>query len=263
MDGRGIELSDELAFALNLADLADAISLTHFRSDGLAVETKADASPVTVADRAIEQAIRARVAAERPGHRVVGEEYGSGEGSGPCWIIDPIDGTKKFVRGIEQFATLIALEQGGEIVLGVASAPAMRRRWWAARGLGAYADGRPIRVSGIAELRQANVLVGGIEGWARTGRVDQLGAIAGASWATGGMGDFWIHLLVAEGSAEAAIETEAAVWDVAALKVIVEEAGGRFSDLAGDPGIRGGNALSTNGLLHADLLARLQSGAQV
>jgi histidinol-phosphatase len=251
-------LERELRFALELADLADEISLAHFRTAGLVVEQKPDLSPVTVADRAVEQALRGRIAAERPGHTVLGEEYGGADAAGPRWIVDPIDGTRKYVRGIPNFATLIALEENGELLLGVASAPAMRRRWCAARGLGAFADGRPIRVSNIARVEDSHILHGSLDGWVRAGRVDALASLAARCWHTNGYADFWIHLLVAEGAAEAAVEPEAAVWDLAALKVIVEEAGGRFTDMGGVDTVAGGTGLSTNGLIHDDVLAALQ-----
>jgi histidinol-phosphatase len=268
-----VNLADELKLALELADLADEIVRAHFRPGGFPFENKYDGSPVTAIDRAVEQAIRERVAVARPDHVVLGEEAGLGTdrhpnplpeeagASRPRWIVDPIDGTRKFVRGIPIFAALLGLEIDGEIVVGVASAPLMDRtgrRWWAARGLGAFADGRPIRVSRVARLEDAHVLHGGIEQFVQRGWGDALLAIATRCWGTAGYGDFWIHLLVAEGAADAAVESQAAVWDVAALKIIVEEAGGRFTDFAGQPTAAGGTGLSTNGLLHDEILALLR-----
>jgi histidinol-phosphatase len=254
-DGRHrARLSAELEFALELADLADGISRSYFQRSGLLVERKPDLSPVTAADREVERALRRRIEAERPGHAVLGEEYGGAATAGPRWILDPIDGTRKFVRGIPNYATLIALEEDGELLAGVASAPAMGKRWWAACGLGAFADGRPIRVSEIARIEDAHVLHGSVEGFARAGLVDALATIASRCWHTNGYADFWIHLLVAEGAAEAAIEPEGALWDLAALKVIVEEAGGRFTDLRGNDSAAGGTGLSSNGLVHEDVL---------
>jgi histidinol-phosphatase len=285
-----IDLADELKLALELADLADEIVRASFRPDGFAFENKYDGSPVTAIDRAVEQAIRERVATVRPDHVVLGEEAGLGVGerqdtplprkgvtrvaggrsrasrkplgaSRPRWIVDPIDGTRKFVRGIPIFATLLGLEVDGEIVVGVASAPMMERtgrRWWAARGLGAFADGRPIRVSPVARLEDAHVVHGSIEQFARRGWGNTLLEIATRAWGTTGYGDFWIHLLVAEGAADAAVESQAAVWDVAALKIIVEEAGGRFTDFAGRSTAAGGTGLSTNGLLHDEILGLLR-----
>ena len=249
----------ELALALELADLADAVSLGYFRRQAsLVVESKADLSPVTQADREVEQVLRRRIAEARPAHAVVGEEYGqTAVTAGPRWILDPIDGTRKFVRGMSAWATLIALEDAGEMIVGVASAPALGRRWWAARGLGAFADGQPIHVSRVPVLAEAHVTHGALEGWVRAGRATQLGALAEQSWGTSAYGDFWIHMLVAEGAAEAAVEIEAAIWDLAALKVIVEEAGGRFTNLNGVPTAAGGTGVSTNGLVHDAVLAIL------
>lgn len=249
----------DLHFALELADLADRISLAHFRSDGLQVASKPDLSPVSVADQEIEAAIRRRVAAERPGEAVFGEEEGGAATGGRRWIVDPIDGTRKFVRGVPAFATLIALEEDGELVLGVASAPALGLRWWAARGLGAYRNGRPIRVSTVARLEDAHVCHGNLEGWVRTGQLERLAAVIADCWGSSGYGDFWMHLLVAEGAADAALEPTVEVWDLAAIKVIVEEAGGRLTNLEGVSSAAGGSALSSNGYLHAEILRRLHA----
>jgi histidinol-phosphatase len=258
-------LADELAVALELADLADELVRASFRPEGFVFENKYDGTPVTVIDRAVEEAIRQRMAVLRPDHLVLGEEAGLGgaaeEDRRPRWIVDPIDGTRKFVRGIPIFATLLALQIDGEVVLGVASAPMMQgggRRWWAAKGLGAFADGRPIHVSKVSQLADAHVLHGGLEHWVEHQRAHQILDIAEHAWGMTGYGDFWVHLLVAEGAADAAIEAQAAIWDVAALKIIVEEAGGRFTDFNGQNTPAGGNGLSTNGLLHTELLARLQ-----
>ena len=164
------------------------------------VETKPDRSPVSEADREVEQAIRPRIEAARPGHTVVGEEFGDTPARpSPRWIVDPIDGTRKFVRGMPGFATLIALEDAGELLVGVASAPRLGRRWWAGRGLGAFADGQPIHVSGVPTLADAHIAHGGLEGWERAGRLPRLGALAAQSWGNSGYGDFWSHALVAEG----------------------------------------------------------------
>ncbi len=253
-------IATDLALALELADQADAVSLRHFRRSGLVVETKADLSPVSEADRDVEQLLRRRLEVARPTHAIVGEEFGQTAGTaadGPRWVIDPIDGTRKFVRGLPGWGTLIALEDAGGMLVGVASAPALGRRWWAGRGLGAFADGQPIQVSRIPTLAESHVTHGPLESWARAGRAAQLADIAVRSSATSGYGDFWIHMLVAEGAAEAALEVEAAVWDLAALKVIVEEAGGRFTDLRGAPTAEGGSAISSNGLVHAEVLRLL------
>jgi histidinol-phosphatase len=247
----------DLALALELADLADGLTLARFRAADLLVETKPDLTPVTEADRAVERALRQRIAAARPGHGVVGEELG-GDGDGDArWILDPIDGTKNYVRGIPVFATLIALERDGAVALGVASAPALGRRWWALRGEGAFADGRPIRVSRVARLADAQLSFSSLGGWDERGLGDRFLALARQCWRTRAFGDFWSHVLVAEGAADVAVEPEVALWDLAALQVIVEEAGGRFTDLAGAARPDGGSAVSTNGLLHPPVLAAL------
>jgi histidinol-phosphatase len=195
----------DLAFALELADLADEKTLPAFRAAEFTVETKEDLTPVTEVDRAVERSIRERIQRERPGDVVVGEEYGADEGD-VRWIVDPIDGTKNFVRGIPVFGTLIALERGGELMVGVASAPALGRRWWAARGEGAFADGAHIEVSKVGELAEAQLCFGGLNAWRKAGRLDALLALAGRCKRTRGFGDFWMHMLVAEGSADVAVE---------------------------------------------------------
>jgi histidinol-phosphatase len=248
----------DLAFALQLADLADEMTLPAFRAADFAVETKADLTPVTEVDRSVERALRDRIERDRPGDVVVGEEYGAGEGA-VRWIIDPIDGTKNFVRGIPVWGTLIALEREAELTVGVASAPALGRRWWAARGAGAFADGSPIRVSKVDDLSEAQLCFGGLNGWRRAGKLDPFLNLAGRCKRTRGFGDFWMHMMVAEGSADVAIEPEVSLWDLAAVLVIVEEAGGRFTDLAGKARADGGSALSTNALLHDDVLSLLKS----
>ena len=207
-------MSPDLAFALSLADDADAIALGRFRAADLRVETKPDLTPVSEADRAVEEALRARLERERPREPVFGEEGGGGDPSG--WILDPIDGTRNYTRGIPVWATLIACADR----LAVVSAPALGRRWWAERGAGAFANGEPIRVSGIDRLDESTLLYG----------LDRRPpARAWDAWHVRGFGDFWSHMLVAEGAAEAAFDAEGlALWDTAPMKVIVEEAGGRF-----------------------------------
>ncbi|MFL5861258.1 MAG: inositol monophosphatase family protein [Solirubrobacteraceae bacterium] len=259
--------ADDLALALELTDLADALTLDRFRAADLIVETKPDLTPVSEADRAVEQALRTRLAGERPDDRVVGEEYGaSGEEygasggiaghSGRRWIVDPIDGTKGYVRGMPVWGTLLALEDGGEVVLGVVSAPALRRRWWAARGAGAFtcdetgAEGRRLQVSGVRELGDAQMCFGGLEEWREEGRLEALLRLAGHCWRTRGYGDFWQYMLVAEGVAEIALDPAVSIWDVAAPMVIVQEAGGRFTDFDGHARADGGSAIASNGLVH-------------
>ncbi len=208
--------ADDLAFALSLADDADAISLARFRATDLHVETKPDLTPVSEADHAVETALRERLARERPGEAVLGEEEGGDDRSG--WIIDPIDGTRNYTRGIPIWATLIAFADR----VGVVSAPALGRRWWAVRGGGAFASGLPIQVSGIDRIEDATLL------YALDRPVPDRGFDA---WHLRGFGDFWAHMLVAEGAAEVAVDARGlAIWDTAAVAVIVEAAGGRFTE---------------------------------
>jgi histidinol-phosphatase len=248
----------DLAFALELADLADAITLERFLAEDLVVETKPDLSPVTEADRAVEQALRKRIGEERPGHSVVGEEFGADQPGTARWILDPIDGTKNYLRGVPVWATLVALERGGRVEVGVASAPALHRRWWAARGEGAFVNGRRIRVSGVADLSDAVLSYASLGSWEQHGLGEQFLELARGCWRTRGFGDFWSHMLVAEGAADLAAEPEVELWDLAAPQVIVEEAGGRFTDLGGTPTPAGGSVVSSNGLLHDRVLAALR-----
>jgi histidinol-phosphatase len=248
----------ELAFALELANLADAVTLERFLAEDLVVETKPDLTPVTEADRAVEQALRKRIGEERPGHGVIGEEFGAAGTGDARWILDPIDGTKNYLRGIPVWATLIALERAGRVEVGVASAPALHRRWWAARGEGAFVNGRRIRVSGIDDLSDAVLSHASLGTWEEHGLGEQFIALARSCWRTRGFGDFWSHMLVAEGAVDLSAEPEVSLWDLAALQVIVEEAGGRFTDLAGTPTPAGGSVVATNGLLHDRALAILR-----
>ena len=258
----------DLTLALELADAADAISMARFGAVDLVVETKPDLTPVSETDHAVEEALRRLLAVARPGQAILGEEGGQltvvrQAGGSPRWIVDPIDGTKNYVRGVPVWATLIALEQEGEMVAGVVSAPALGRRWWAARGEGAWADGRPIRVSRVAAVEDAFISYDGLERFDATrpdGSVTdgRLLRLAHQCWRSRGLGDFWSHVLVAEGAVDIAAEPEVSVWDVAPIQVIVEEAGGRFTNLEGEPRADGGSAVSTNGLLHDEVLAALR-----
>jgi histidinol-phosphatase len=243
-------MSADLALALELADAADAISLPGFRS-GLAVEQKPDLTPVTEADRAVEAELRRRLGEARPGDAILGEEHGPSAGGPRRWLLDPIDGTRNYSRGIPLWATLIALEEDGRLRLGIASAPALGRRWWAERGAGAFADGERLRVSAVDRIEDA-VLSFALDG--------QLPQLARRVWHARGFGDFWGHMLVAEGAVEAALDVGVAEWDVGAVQVIVEEAGGRFSDFAGHNRLDSGTALTSNGLLHEVVLAALAAG---
>jgi len=250
---------DDLALALELTGLADEITLARFRADDLVVETKPDLTPVTEADRGVERLVRERLAVARPDDAIVGEEMG-GSGTGPRrWIIDPIDGTKNYVRGVPIWATLLALEVAGEIELGVVSAPALGRRWWARRGEGAFVDDgratRRLRVSGIGRLEDAELCFGGLEDWEGIGRLDNLLELGRRCRRTRGLGDVWTYMLVAEGGVEIGLDAEVKLWDLAAAMVIVEEAGGRFTDLGGARRPDGGDAIATNGLVHDAALA--------
>jgi histidinol-phosphatase len=249
---------DDLRLALELADVADEITLGRFRAADLVVDTKPDLTPVSEADRDVEQAMRERLAVRRPGDSIVGEEYGATAAaqSGRRWIVDPIDGTKSYVRGVPVWATLLALEEAGEITVGVASAPALGRRWWASRGQGAFAqdalaaEPRRLAVSAVRELDDAQLSYGGLEEWRETGRVDGLLELSSRCWRTRGYGDFWQYMMVAEGVVEVCSDPTVSLWDLAAPMVIVQEAGGRFTDFAGAPTAGGGDAVASNGLLH-------------
>jgi histidinol-phosphatase len=248
----------DLELALELADVADGVTLPRFRAADLVVTTKPDFTPVSDADRAAEEAIRECLATDRPDDGILGEEFGATPGeSGRRWVLDPLDGTKNYVRGIPVWGSLLALEQDGVPVVGVVSAPALGRRWWAARGEGAWADGRRIRVSGVNQLVDAQLSYDSLTGFEPRGLLDGVLELERSCWRARGFGDFWSHVLVAEGAVDVALEPEVEQWDVAPLLVIVEEAGGRFTDLAGRRRADGGSALSTNGPLHDQVLALL------
>ncbi|HET7406716.1 MAG TPA: inositol monophosphatase family protein, partial [Mycobacteriales bacterium] len=244
---------------------ADAITLARFGALDLRVETKPDLTPVSDADQAVERELRRLVAAERPGDAVLGEEYGA-TGDGPRrWIVDPVDGTKNFVRGVPVWATLVALQVDGEVAAGVVSAPMLGRRWWAARGSGTWtgpsrADARACRVSGVDALADAHLSYSSLTGWEERGRLPAFLDLTRRVWRTRAFGDFWSHVLVAEGAVDVSTEPEVSLWDLAALQVIVEEAGGRFSDLSGSPRPDGGSVLCSNGRLHEEVLALLRDG---
>jgi histidinol-phosphatase len=248
------DLAADLELAGELADAADAITMRLFRARDLVVRTKPDRTPVTEADHAVEETLRAALARARPGDAIVGEELGtSGEGR-RRWVVDPIDGTKSFLRGSPPWATLLALEIDGAAVLGMVSAPALGRRWWATRGGGAFVDGNPIHVSAVRTLSDALLCHADVTSYERHGCGREFDLLARAVWDRRGFGDFWGHMLVAEGVADVMVEAVVAVWDVAALMPIVEAAGGRVTDRRGARRADGGNAVTTNGLLHADVL---------
>ena len=271
-DLNSFDLLDDLALAHALADLADAISLDRYQAQDLVITTKPDNTPVTDADRAVETAIREALATHRQTDGLVGEEFGSDKGtSGRYWVIDPIDGTKNFMRGVPTWATLIALvsvDEAGveEVVVGIASAPALARRWSAAKGHGAFVRFNPgtiddlseefdsnssekkISVSQVAALSDASISYSDFVGWGD--RLEPFQKMLANAWRTRGIGDFWSHMLVAEGAVDVAIEPSLALWDMAALDIIVREAGGTFTNTAGQNGPFGGSGVSTNGVLH-------------
>ena len=248
-----------LAFALELADMADTIALTHFRGR-LEVTTKPDRTPVTQADTAIETALRERITQTYPDHGILGEEFGTAEGAGAHrWIIDPIDATGAFLRGVPNFAALIALEENGRIVLGVASAPAMGLRWWGGRDLGAFENGDPIHVSQVAELGNAHVCHGELRGFRAHKLEAAWNLLWPQTWRQSGLGDFYGHMVVANGGADFMPEPVVAPWDIAAVKGIVEGAGGRLTDLNGEDSIYTGHCLTSNGLVH-DAALRVLGG---
>jgi len=252
----------DLAVARELAELADRITTARFRAADLAVRSKPDLSLVTDADRAVEQGIRQRLAELRPSDALLGEEFGSAGDSERQWVIDPIDGTHNFVRGVPVWATLIGLLIDGRPVVGMVSAPALGQRWWAAAGYGAHGQAagaapRRLRVSAVSELSDASLSYSSLDGWASIGRLPRLLELLDGLWRSRAYGDFWSYMLVAEGAVDLAAEPELSLWDMAALAPIVTEAGGRFTGLDGADGVHSGNAAASNGLLHEALLAAL------
>src|ERR1700758_5110331 len=256
---------DDLALALMLADHADTLTRARFGALDLRIDTKPDLTPVTDADRAVEADLREVLGRERPDDSVVGEEFGGTTTfSGRQWIIDPIDGTKNFVRGVPVWASLIALLEDGVPTVGVVSAPALRRRWWAARGQGAFAavDGaapRSLSVSSVTQLGSASLSFSSLSGWAQLGLRDRFIELTDAVWRVRAYGDFLSYCLVAEGAVDIAAEPEVSVWDLAALDILVREAGGTFTGLDGTAGPHGGDAVATNGVLHDQVLTRLRA----
>ncbi|WP_138442531.1 histidinol-phosphatase [Sinomonas susongensis] len=254
--------TDDLRLAHVLADSVDAQTMDRFKAIDLRVETKPDLTPVTDADRAAEEAIRGQLSRSRPRDAVIGEEFGTTGHGARRWIIDPIDGTKNFVRGVPVWATLIALADGDDIVVGVVSAPALGRRWWAAKGVGAYtgrslAAATRLKVSDVARTEDASLSYSSLSGWRERGSLGNFLTLTEDVWRTRAYGDFWSYCLVAEGAVDIATEPELALYDMAALVPIVTEAGGRFTSLEGVEGPWGGNALATNGILHSEVLRRL------
>ncbi|WP_280184056.1 histidinol-phosphatase [Nocardia cyriacigeorgica] len=255
--------TSDLEFALRLADAADAITKERFGALDLKVDAKPDLTPVSDADLAVERQIRTMLEQERPQDSVLGEEFGGdAEFAGRQWVIDPIDGTKNFVRRVPVWATLIALLEDGVPVVGVVSAPALARRWWAAAGSGAWSSfhpgaPKPITVSAVADLDNASLAFSSLSGWRDRGLREKFIDLTDEVWRVRGYGDFLSYCLVAEGAVDIATEPEVSLWDLAALDILVREAGGSFTSLTGTPGPHGGDAIATNGPLHQAVLDRL------
>lgn len=251
--------SDDLALAFELADIADAISLPRFRAADLTISTKPDRTFVTDADQAVERALRQHLDEVRPGDSFFGEESGREERGERRWIIDPIDGTSNFLRGVPNWATLIALEVAGEPAVGVVSAPAFQTRWWAETGSGAWKlvegnDPEPLRVSGIGDLEHASLSFQSIEQWDLAGYLDPLIALSRAVWRDRAYGDMWSYMLLAEGLVDIVAEFDVKPYDLAALVPIVREAGGTFTDIEGQGAAWNGSSLASNGRLHAAVI---------
>ncbi|CAB4889724.1 MAG: histidinol-phosphatase [Actinobacteria bacterium] len=251
----------DLQLALSMADRADVVTMKTFQSSSLRVETKPDLTPVTEADQATEQLLREILSQERPLDEILGEEFGeTSTASNRRWVLDPIDGTKNYVRGVPVWSTLIALTIDGVPVLGVVSAPALNRRWWAAKNAGAWtralgAEPKRIGVSGVHELSNASFSYSDAIGWPENGALTSLNS---STWRQRAYGDFWSHMLVAEGAVDVSAEPELGAWDMAALIPIIEEAGGKATAFDGGPALRGGSLVATNGLLHDQVLPLLQ-----
>lgn len=257
---------DDLRLALVIADMVDAHTTSRFQAVDLRVETKPDLTPVSDADKAAEEIVRGQLKRSRPRDAVVGEEFAPTGHSARRWIIDPIDGTKNFVRGVPVWATLIGLAVDDEITVGVVSAPALNRRWWAAQGTGAWtgrtlSSARRLAVSRVSRVEDASLSYSSLEGWEELGRGEAFRALSRTVWRSRAYGDFWSYMLVAEGAVDIATEPELALYDMAALVPVIIEAGGRFTSVDGVAGCGGGNALATNGLLHDEVLDLLSRSA--
>ena len=253
MSTHTFSLGEDLALALEIADAADLITQSRYQSQDLVITTKPDNTPVTDADKATETAIREILTAKRPHDGLLGEEFGQSDNLGSrYWVIDPIDGTKNFMRGVPTWSTLIALIEDGEVVVGVVSAPAMTRRWHASKGSGAFVSfnggaPRKISVSKVSQINDASLTYSDLVGFGE--KREAFISLMDQSWRSRGFGDFWSHMLVAEGAADIAVEPVLAVWDMAALDIVVREAGGSFTSITGEPGPHHGSGLSTNSLL--------------
>ena len=262
------ELLEDLTLAHQLADAADEVSMRRFGATDLVVTSKPDMTPVSDADKRVEEVVRERINRRFAGDSIIGEEFGITGESPREWIIDPIDGTKNYVRGVPVWATLIGLRikganpAAGDMVVGMISAPALGRRWWSAKGGGAWlgassaggAEGKRIRVSGINSLSDASLSYSNLMGWQESGRLPAFMQLVEQVWRTRGYGDFWSHCMVAEGVIDVSTEPSVALWDLAAVAALVTEAGGRFTGLNGSAGPDERSALASNGLLHDDVL---------
>ncbi|MCW2786412.1 MAG: histidinol phosphatase [Marmoricola sp.] len=259
-----LDYTDDLRLAHVLADDADALTMARFKALDLHVMTKPDLTPVTDADQTVEEGIRRTLSRARSRDAVLGEEQGSAGHSQRRWVVDPIDGTKNYVRGVPVWATLIALMVDDEVVVGVVSAPALNRRWWAMKGGGAWTGtsllrASAIQVSDVSRIEDASLSYASLGGWEERNQLDDFLALSRRCWRTRAYGDFWSYMLVAEGAVDIAAEPQLELYDMAALDIIVREAGGVFTSLDGEPGPTGGNALASNGKLHDQALAFLGS----
>ena len=255
---------DDLRLALVIADQVDSMTTRSFNAQDFAVDTKPDTTLVTDADREAERIVRAQLQRTRPRDSILGEEYGTTGTSPRQWIVDPIDGTHNFVRGVPVWATLIALVEDGDVVVGVVSAPALGRRWWASSGGGAWTgrsltSAKQLHVSRVSRLDDASLSYSSLGGWAQKKRLRAFLSLMEKCWRTRAYGDFWSYMLVAEGAVDIAVEPELEVYDMAALVPIVTEAGGTFTSLHGASGPWGGDALVTNGPLHGEVMEHLRS----
>ena len=253
---------DDLHLAHTIADQVDPLTQAHFDNQDFEIETKPDLTPVTVADREAERLIRDYLSRARTRDSVLGEEFGTTGHSPRQWIIDPIDGTKNFVRGVPVWASLISLAEDGDVVVGLVSAPALGKRWWAVKGGGAWSGrslalARQLHVSSVADLEDASLSYSSLSGWVDRRRLRGMLSLMQGCWRTRAYGDFWSYMLLASGAVDVAAEPELEVYDMAALVPIVSEAGGRFTSLAGEPGPWGGDAVATNGPLHDAVLTLL------
>ncbi len=260
-----MEYTRELQFALAMADAADALSMQRYRATDLVVETKPDATPVTEADQAVERMIRERIGAEMAGDGIVGEEFGdAASANGRQWIVDPIDGTKNYMRGVPVWSTLIGFAVNGELVVGVVSAPAMGRRWWAARGTGAWTRdpngaNRQLRVSNVGDIADASFSFSDAHDWDRHSQTSgALQRIIDRTWRQRAYGDFLSHMLVAEGAVDVSCEPTLSAWDMAALIPIITEAGGTVSGYSGGDPLTQTSLVATNGRLHGDVLVLIR-----